>query len=423
MESTASLAPAVPGFSLDDCGLGIPELFARVVRHSPGAVALKAPGVEFTYAELNRAANRLAHAMLSAGVKRGEVVAVGVESPPQLGICLLAVLKAGAVLVFLDIKSPPNRLRDIVADSGARIVVTDGTGAVLDADSPVAGMEVLSVDAAALSGFPDHDPELLPHPDPLMALYYTSGTTSRPKGICRSQRQAIFEAWAFVRALEIQGHDRLLMPVSFTFGASTRYVLGAWLTGAMLCPVAVEAMGLAALVRFAQEVGITHLYATPSLFRHVSRAAMEASTGDAPHAVLLTGEPVRGSDLQLARAWMGSRPWRLLNSLGSTECGAYCHLLVTPDLRLEDDILPVGVPVEGKEVFIVDEQRIPVPCGQTGEIAVRSAYLAQGYWKRPDLDAQAFRADPDHSDKRIFYTGDLGFQDERGWIRLVGRRD
>lgn len=423
MESTASLAPAVPGLSLDDCELGVPELLARVVRQSPGAIALRAPGIEFTYDELNRAANRLAQALLNAGVKRGEVVAVGVESPAQLGISLLAVLKAGGVLVFLDLKSPPSRLREILADSGARIVVTDGPGAGPDADSPLAGMEVLSVDSAALAGFSDLDPELLPVSDSLMALYYTSGTTSRPKGICRSQKQAIFEARVFVRAFDIQGHDRLLMPVSFTFGASTRYALGAWLTGAMLCPVAVEVTGLATLVRFAQETRITHLYATPSLFRHFCRAAMEASAGDALHAVLLTGEPVRGSDVQLARDWMGSRPWRLLNSLGSTECGAYCHLLVTPSLRLEDDVLPVGLPVEGKEVLIVDEHRVPLPRGQTGEIAVRSAYLAQGYWKRPDLDAQSFRADPDHAGERIFYTGDLGYQDERGWIRLVGRRD
>lgn len=423
MDSAPGVSLPVTALSLDDCGRGIPEVFERVVRHSPEAIALCAPGIQISYDQLNRRANGLAHALLAAGMQRGEVIAVAVEAPPSLAVCLLGILKAGGVIVFLDHKSPPSRHQEILTDSEARLVVVETSGATPSEDEPPPGAGLARIDLTDLAGHSDRNPETQASPDALMAVYYTSGTTNRPKGICRTQAQGIFEAWLFARTMGLGPHDRMLMPVSFTFGASTRYALGALLTGAMLCPVATETLGLTALVQLANEIRATQFYGTPSLFRHFCQAVAEQGTGHHLRAVTLTGEPVLRSDWLLFRRLMGSRPGVLLNSLGSTECGAYCHLLVTPDAEFTSDILPVGAAVEGKEVFIVDEHRRPVPPGQTGEIAVRSAYLAHGYWNRPDLNRELFETCPEHPGQRTFYTGDLGVQEERGWIRLVGRRD
>lgn len=407
----------------EDISSGVAALFERAVRFHPEAPALWVPGNAWTYQELNLRANRLAHALIASGVQRGEVVAVAMESPPSLAVAMLGALKAGTPTVFLDLKSPKSRLLEILIDSEAATIVTDGEPPLIqDAD---AGRQVRThiIDLSQTADSSGDDPGLPAEGRNLMSIFYTSGTTSRPKGICRSQSQAIFEAWTFVREMSVTPEDRLLMPVSFTFGASTRYALGALLSGATLCPVTPDTLGMSAFVRFAREVHATHYYSTPSLFRHFCKAAALEPGSDTIRAVTLTGEPARQADLQLFRSFMGARPGIFLNSLGSTECGAYCHLRVTPDMNIPDEILPAGIPLAGKDVFIVDDERRPVRDGETGEIAVRSAYLAQGYWRRSDLNQQAFAVDAEGGSLPVFYTGDLGVRNEQGWIRVTGRKD
>ena len=415
------LGPLGPG----DGDRGIPALFEDVVRSLPDGIAVQTEDLALCYSALNGRANQVAHALAARGVALGDVVAIAADSTSSQAIGLLGVLKAGAVAVFLDRKSPPSRVREILLDCSARVVLSE------DATTDLWGgqtetrpeLEVRPLGLSDVSGFSERNPEVSIPPGSLMAIYFTSGTTGRPKGICRSHRQGIYEAYLDIRALDLGPEDRLLMPVSFSFGASTRYVLGGWLAGAALCPVSPDAVGIGGLLRIAREVRATLYYSTPSLFRHVLRAAGDEPPLESLRAVSLTGEAVRSTDLEGFRRLMGSRRGLLLTALGSTECGAYCHLVVTPEMTFSEDILPAGLPVEGKEVLILDEQRNPMPPGQTGEIAVRSAYLTPGYWKRPDLNEELFDLAPGHPGERVFRTGDLGRRDEQGLIRVVGRRD
>ena len=423
MDTQAGIATRTGLLGPEDLSSGVATLFERTVKFRPDAPALWVPGTTWTYQELNRRANRLAHALIASGVQRGEVVAVAMESPPSLAVAMLGALKAGTPTVFLDLKSPKSRLKEILMDSGAATLVSDGEPPPIHDEDAGTQAQPQIIDLRRTTDSSEDDPGIPADGRDLMSIFYTSGTTSRPKGICRSQSQATFEAWTFVREMSVTPEDRLLMPVSFTFGASTRYALGALLSGATLCPVTPDTLGMPALVRFAREVRATHYYSTPSLFRHFCKAAASEPGSDSILAVTLTGEPARQTDLQLFRSFIGTRPGIFLNSLGSTECGAYCHLRVTPDMHVPDEILPAGIPLAGKDVFIVDEERHPVRDGETGEIAVRSAYLAQGYWQRPDLNQQAFAIDREGSSLPVFYTGDLGVRNEHGWIRVTGRKD
>ncbi|MBN8247482.1 MAG: amino acid adenylation domain-containing protein, partial [Verrucomicrobia bacterium] len=356
--------------------------------------------------------------LIADGLVPGEVVGIAVASPPALAVALLGVLKAGGIAVFLDLKSPPARLADIVTEAGVHRLVGDES-----TPAGVAARPLHTLDLRHVAGHPEGNPGLPIPPGALMALYYTSGTTGRPRGICRSHRQGLYEAWLYGSSMEVTPEDRLLMPVSFTFGASTRYVLGAWLSGATLCPVLPEDLGATGILRFARDIRATHFYATPSLFRHCCAALDAAPPLESLRAVTLTGEAARRGDVEGFLRVMGGRPGRLLNSLGSTECGAYCHLVVTPEMRLSGDILPNGHPVPGKEVLIVDAQRRPVPDGESGEIAVRSRYLTPGYWRRPDLDADRLVVDAADPELRTFHTGDLGRREPDGGIRVLGRQD
>lgn len=422
MDTQKVLTPGSGLLGPDDLSQGVAGLFERAVQNRPEAPALCVPGETWTYRELNRRANQLAHSLIQLGVTRGEVVAIAMESPQSLAVAILGCLKAGAPTVFLDVKSPPSRQSEILTDCGATVVVLDGDPPS-EAASNGEGPPRRSVDLRRTGSARDGNPGIPTTGDDLMSIFYTSGTTNRPKGICRPQSQAVFEAWTFVREMSVTPEDRLLMPVSFTFGASTRYALGALLSGAALCPVVPETLGMSGMLQFAREIGATHYYSTPSLFRHFCKAAASDPGDDRFRAVTLTGEPARLGDLQLFRSLMRGRPGVFLNSLGSTECGAYCHLRLGGDIPISDEILPAGLPLHGKEVFLVDEDRRPVPDGETGEIAVRSAYLSRGYWKRPDLNAQVFDFGQGGRGPATFYTGDLGTRDPQGWIRVTGRKD
>lgn len=397
---------------------GIPSLFEEVVRTRPEGIAVQTGELALSYLALNGRANQVAHALAARGVGLGDVIAIGLDSPAMQAVGLLGVLKAGGVAVFLDPKSPPSRIREILSDCDARVLLDDGA-----ADSAAVMPKVPRLGVSDAGAFPDHNPGVGLPPGSLMAIYFTSGTTGRPKGICRSHRQGMFEAYLDIRALDLGPEDRLLMPVAFSFGASTRGALGAWLAGATLCPVSPGETGVDGLIRIAREVRATIYYSTPSLFRHVVRATGETTPLESLRAVSLTGEPVSRADVDGFHRLMGPRPGLLLTSLGSTECGAFCHLAVTPGMTFPDDTLPAGLPVVGKDVLILDEEGHVLPPGQTGEIAVRSAYLTPGYWKRPDLNEGLFAPAPGRPGERIFRSGDLGRQDELGMIHVLGRRD
>lgn len=412
-------------FPSPDLLLGIPETFERVVAAHPEVVALLTPEKRLTYDALNRQANRLANTLLAQEIRPGDVVAVGLEDPTLLAASLLGVLKAGGAVVLPDPKSPPARIREILSDSGARWLVTAGGQATVFESlehSAVDGLRHLRAEED-LDSAPDTNPGLEVPQDSPMVLCYTSGTSGKPKGIRRSLRQGLFEVGTYLRDVRVCPGDRLLMGMSFTYGASTRFVLSALLSGATLCVAPPEGLGMDGVIRFARASGVTHFYTTPSMFRHFCRAVGDQEAPEALRVVTLVAEPLRRSDLNLFRRLMGARDGVLFNSLGSTECGVYCQLRVEPGMTFDEDLLPAGPPVAGKYVFIVDEDRRPLPDGTPGEIAVSSPYLDQIFWKRPDLNQQLLIPNPDRPGERIYYTGDLGVRGDRGWIRILGRRD
>ncbi|MBN8247661.1 MAG: non-ribosomal peptide synthetase, partial [Verrucomicrobia bacterium] len=404
---------------------GIIARFEQGVAVHPEAMALVTPEVRLTYDALNRRANRLANTLLGRGIHPGDVVALGVQDPSWLVAGFLGVLKSGGAVVFLDPKSPPPRIQEILSDSGAHWRVTAG--------GPWCGQRLMGhpggdgapdpIEVDDLADSADANPVREVTPGALMLVGYTSGTSGKPRGIRRSLSQGLFEVGTYLGEVPVGPGDRLLLGMSFTYGASTRFALSALLSGATLCVAGPETLGMEGLVRASRTWAVTQFYTTPSLFRHFCRAAAASQAPETLRVVTLMAEPLLSSDLLLFRQLMGCRGGTLLNSLGSTECGVYCQFALDSGMTFDGEHPPVGPAVPGKHVFLVDENRRPIPAGIPGEIAVSSPYLDQVFWRRPDLDAQLLIPHPERPGERIFYTGDLGVLGADGRVRILGRRD
>jgi acyl-coenzyme A synthetase/AMP-(fatty) acid ligase/acyl carrier protein len=198
--------------------------------------------------------------------------------------------------------------------------------------------------------------------------------------------------------------------------------LNALLNGGSVFPYAVKEAGLAALPGWLRENEITVMSAVPTTFR---RFAAQLTYSDRfPHLRLikLTGEAIYRRDVDLFQERFPPR-CLLQFSFAVTETSAVVWRLIDHDVKDDRDLVPVGFPVPGKEVLLLDEEHRPVASGQTGEIAVRSRYIAMGYWRQPDLTKARFLADPEDPGVRTYLTGDLGRIDPDGMLVHLGRKD
>ncbi|MFI6477254.1 amino acid adenylation domain-containing protein [Nonomuraea sp. NPDC050663] len=368
---------------IDSFGRGeeVRPLQARLLHEvlQPGeGVAVTCDGDELTYSELDRRATRLAVALQRRGVGPDVRVGVLLEQSVDIAVALLGVLKAGGAYVPLDPKLPQERLDYLVEDSGAVTVLTDVTGEDGELRDP--------------GTTPDH----------LAYVIYTSGTTGRPKGVAVQHRQ-ILTYLAGVRerfGVEPGSRFALMQSLAFDFGITTFYL--SLLTGGTLQLLDPQTQELPEA---------DYLKLTPS------HLASLLATGDQrlPRKLLILGGEASRS------AWAGelSRRTRVINHYGPTEAtvGITTHEVTGHET---EPALPIGRPLPGARVLVLDAAGRPVPIGATGEIHLGGDRLARGYLGRPELTAEKF---VDLDGERFYRTGDLGRWLPTGELCFLGRRD
>ena len=260
-------------------------------------------------------------------------------------------------------------------------------------------------------------------PEASAYLLYTSGSTGEPKAVTQSHRNVLHHIASYTNSLHISAEDRLLLVASLGVDAAVQDIFGALLNGATVCPFDVRSNELGALAQWIAEEEITVFHATPSLYRY-----FVAALGEQPgrwsfpklRLVVLGGEKVVPSDLELYKEHF--EPGCLLvNGYGLSESTVSLQCFFDMAYENAGGSIPIGTPVEETEVLLLNAQGEP---GQVcGEIAMASAYLAPGYWRRPELTAAAFLPDPQSPGRRIYRTGDLGRLLPSGLIEFIGRRD
>ncbi|MFI1189993.1 amino acid adenylation domain-containing protein [Streptomyces californicus] len=408
------------------------DAFADRVRERPDAVAVRSGERTWTYRELDERVDRLAGALRAAGGGPERPVGVCLERGLPLVVALLAVWRTGAPYVPLDPEHPPARWAAVLAEAGAGAVVTSrahrdrAAGAapagphgtlVLDADG-------FPADPLPTAGGPAHAaPPPAAHPlDPDDAAYvlFTSGSTGTPKGVVISHAGIANRVWWTVRAHGLTERDRVLQKTRIGFDAAGWEVFAPLAVGGavVLAPHGAE-RDPAALLRAVADTGATVLQVVPSVLRLLVE---QPGWEDCASLRLLfsAGEPLDAALCARVRARVPVEIW---NTYGPTECSidATAHRY---DPERDTGAVPVGRPLDGMRVAVVDPDGNLVPDTVPGELLISGPGVARGYAGRPGLTAERFVPDPfGPPGSRAYRTGDLVRRGRDGVLRFVGRAD
>ena len=391
------------------------QYFERQVALTPDAAALYAGDSEFTYRQLNERANRLARLLRENGAGPESLVGVCLSRRADLVVALLAVFKTGAAYVPLDPAYPPARVEWMLADAGARLVVTEEAQRSL-----LGGVDAKTVcvdgDALLIEMQDDTNLCVTVAPENLAYVLYTSGSTGRPKGVAIEHRSAAnFIDWALTEFAPEQ-LSGVLFSTSVCFDLSVFEVFAPLACGGSV----VLAENALELARFDEEAAerVRLVNTVPSVMGQLLDAR---GLPDSVRLVNLAGEPLPG---ELARRVYASGQVEALRNLyGPTEATTYATQERVA-AACEDEPT-VGRGMAGTEVFVLDGRLYEAPVGVTGEVYLCGVALARGYLRRPELTAERFVPHPFSAEPgaRLYRTGDLGRLREDGRLEYLGRAD
>ncbi|MFE9823414.1 amino acid adenylation domain-containing protein [Streptomyces sp. NPDC005791] len=401
-----------------------PEGFRARCAWNPAAVAVLDGTNRLTFGELDALSDDLAHHLHSRGIGRGDLVALALEGTADQVVAMLAVAKAGAAYLPVDLEYPQARIAHMLDDARPALLLTHGTAR---AARYGASVPCLALDDRAAWSTGGTVPQAAA-PDPRDAAYviYTSGSTGLPKGVVVTHAALTNHMAWMAGHLGLTEDDRVLARTSPSFDASVWETWLPLLHGGSTCPVPPalnhDPAGLLARMR---ETGTTLAQFVPS---HLSVVLTETTPDEAPatlRAVLCGGEPLpRHLAERLGRAWRVE----VHNLYGPTETAidatAHHHRGGDTDAPTGEGNVPLGRPVDNTRAYVLDAGLRPVPPGVTGELHVAGDGLARGYLGRPGLTAARFVADPyGPPGSRMYRTGDLVRRDADGLLSYVARAD
>jgi amino acid adenylation domain-containing protein len=441
-------ANAFTAFAKDEIEQSIADRFESQVRKYPHRIAIKTASHEWSYEELNRRTNQAAQAILSRWGPSEERIAILFDHDAPMIAAMLGTLKAGKTYVPLDPGHPRERLTHLIEHSQAGALLTNSTNLALAKDLWSAMAErsadtaldeidkdeskahsplrtagalqkcLINIDDENSFGAPVNPPAI--EPDRLAYILYTSGSTGQPKGVMQNHRNVLHYIRAYTNNLHLNAGDRLTLLSSYCFDASVMDIYGALLNGATLYPIDIKRQGLAGLSQQLIDEKITLYHSTPTVYRYfVSTMAWpsvcecEVSTASgsdrvarydscaADHRlksmpltefpdlrlVVLGGEKVVRTDVELYQKHF-SDDCLFVNGLGPTEATVVLQNFIDKQTNISSDNIPIGFPVEDTEVLLLNKDGKPSEV--SGEIAIKSAHVALGYWRNPEATANAF---------------------------------
>jgi len=398
-----------------DLDRSVAQRFAQIAQNRGASTAILHGSRRVTYAELDARSSAIAAAVQSAEDSRHPIFLLFDDTIDAI-TAMLACLTLGRPYVPLSPSMPPTRMEFIRSDARGSLVLSQRACSESAAQLAEGTLPIIYTDD--LSGQAILSIRTIPADTPAWILY-TSGSTGKPKGVVQTQRNLMHYVSVYAETQQLSSNDRISLLSSYTANIASHDAFSALLNGATICPYSVREQGVHPLPRWIDETRITVFSCVPTLFRQLTQDMATAYDFTSLRFVKLIGEPVYRRDFE---AFLEHFPatCKFVNRLGSSETGTIRWLFADASTTFEGPNLPVGYPVRDNEIRLINEEGAPVMQGEIGEIVVQSAYLAAGYWHRPDLTADAFSGE---GLSRTFRTGDMGRMLPDGCLVHVGRRD
>jgi amino acid adenylation domain-containing protein len=404
------------------------ELFEQQVERTPDFVAVHAPHDQgsLSYFELNRRANQLAHFLIASGISSDSLVALMLERSTDMLVSILAILKAGAAYLPLDLDSPGGRLSAMMSDASPALLITHSTVAHYHSTA-LGTLPMLELDLVSelLAKQPETDPESGADVDSLAYVIYTSGSTGIPKGVAVSHRSIANRLLWMQQEFPLSAEDRVLQKTSYSFDASIWEIFVPLLNGAQIVlakPGGQKDSGY--LVEVMEKEGVTVLQMVPSML-----------------GVLLAEKRLKERCGKLRRVFSGGEAltWEmqerfyrntgenveLVNLYGPTEASIDAsYRRCSLDDRHRGKVM-IGRPISNMELYVLDERRRLAPVGVAGELYLGGVGVARGYLRQPKLTAERFIPNPLSlsGGQRLYQTGDMVRWMLDGELEYVGRAD
>jgi amino acid adenylation domain-containing protein len=395
----------------------IHQLFQAQAERTSDAAALVWGDESLTYRELDARANRLAHHLAGLGVGPESRVGLRVERSVENVVATLAVLKAGGCCVPVDTSYPAERMELMLADSGVRVLLSDG-------ELAAEGRHVVRLDQVAevLAAGPDHAPPVNASAGNLAYVFYTSGSTGRPKGVMMAHREVVQYADGLPGTMPIGPGDRVAQASNASFDAAVFEIWGALFHGATL--VGIDRDVLLSAPRLGQalrEQGITHLYQTAALFNQHVREQVDVYAG---LRQLVFGAEAVGTE-SVRRMLREGKPGRVLHEYGPTEATVWCTLEEVEEVAEDAPTVLIGKPIPNARAYVLDPAGEPLPLGVPGDLCIGGDGVVRGYLGRPALTAERFVPDPFAVEPggRMYRTGDRARWRAEGKLEFLGRLD
>lgn len=412
------------------------EYMGRSAAAAPEKTSLVFRKQRFTWAEVHAQAGRIANALRSLGVQRGDRVALYLDNSPELAIGIFGALAADGIFVVVNAQTKADKLAYVLNDCRARVLVTDR---ILEPHYAEAIAQAKHLEHALIADLGDgpakigatacHDftrtiaaaaptwPEPKQIPSDLAAIIYTSGSTGDPKGVMLTHHNMVSAAESITTYLENRADDIVLcvLPLSFDYG------LYQWLMTNLLGSTLVLEQSFnypAAILKTIEAEKVTGLPVVPTIASILRQWEEKGARLENIRYVTNTAAALSLTHIETLKRLCPNA--RLYSMYGLTECKRVCYL---PPSLLDQKPLSVGVPMPNMEVFVVGPDGKELPPDEVGELVVRGPHVMRGYWEKPEITAEWLKPSPNIPNEMWLWTGDQFKRDADGHLYFVGRKD
>ncbi len=421
-------------FTINEAEDSIISHFEARVKKFEQRIAVKTENSTLTYGELNNLANIIASNIMKIGSTpvlpdgkgpEEQTAAMLFRHGTQMIAGIVGILKSGRIYVPLDPSYPPERLQYILHDSKSGLIITDKDNLSLaeklvgEAKYPVRVLNIDSMDSDAQAVCRS----IHINPDQHAYILYTSGSTGTPKGVVQTHRNILHFTRCYTNALNIDFTDKLALFTSYSHTVAAIDIFSAILNGAAVYPYDIKEKGnMGRMANWIMEEGITIYHSVPTVYRHFMDTITHTGQVSSIRAVVVGGEAVYKDDTELYKKNFPDK-CIFVNLFGSSEVIIASSNLIDKETEISGFSVPAGYPVEGVDIFLLNDQGEEAGVYGAGEMVYKSRYLSPGYWNMEEYTARTFSRDKENEEKRIYRSRDTGRLLPDGSIEYIGRKD